>query len=105
VTGMLCMLGNKPWRREGEQIVGSEAHVGEWSRRAQLRKMCRAELYCGVCNLERWPWGPPSGRRRCTKDKVIATYERQLETPRGGGGCSRDPAYRKVVWWLVLQVG
>jgi hypothetical protein len=29
VTGMLCMLGNKPWRREGEQIVGSEAHVGE----------------------------------------------------------------------------
>jgi hypothetical protein len=29
VSGMLCMLGNKPWWREGEQIVGSEVHEGE----------------------------------------------------------------------------
>jgi hypothetical protein len=45
VSGMLCTLGNEPWRMEGEQIVGSEAHEGKWSMRAQVRKMCRAELH------------------------------------------------------------
>jgi hypothetical protein len=29
VSGMFCTLGNECWRREGEQIVGSEAHEGE----------------------------------------------------------------------------
>jgi hypothetical protein len=29
VSGMFCTLGNECWRREGEEIVGSEAHEGE----------------------------------------------------------------------------
>jgi hypothetical protein len=29
VSGMLCILGNERWRREGELIVGSEVHEGE----------------------------------------------------------------------------
>jgi hypothetical protein len=38
-----CTLGNEPWRMECDQIIVSEAHEGEWSRHAQVRKMCRAE--------------------------------------------------------------
>jgi hypothetical protein len=47
-----CTLGNEPWRMESEQIVVSEAHEGEWSMHAQVRKMCRENCTCDVCNLE-----------------------------------------------------
>jgi hypothetical protein len=67
VSGMFCTLWNKPWRREGEQIVDSEAHEGEWSRHAQVKKMCKAELYLWCLQFRKVTLGPTIRKKKVHK--------------------------------------
>jgi hypothetical protein len=67
VSGILCTLGKERWRREGEQIVGSEAHEGEWSMHLQVRKMCRAELYLCCLQFRKVTLGPTIRKKKVHK--------------------------------------
>jgi hypothetical protein len=72
ISGMLCTLGNELWRMEGDQIL-AQRHMRENGACVHKSGKCAGQnCTCDASYLERRHLGPPSGRRRCTKDKVTA---------------------------------